>query len=116
MPDVRNIETVNAIAREYTSNGHNKSQALITVGYDETNAKSGKGLRVYDNPRVKKAIADIEAKTEEKQEKEQDRRNRMSDEDLQLAELMAKHRTHELSGDRPCKAEGRGNSAKMHNI
>jgi len=66
MPDIRNDETVEAIAQEYTSNGHNKSQALIKVGYDEVNARSGKGLKVYENPRLTEAIANIEAKTAKK--------------------------------------------------
>ncbi len=66
MPDIRNDETVEAIAQAYTSNGHNKTQALISAGYDPVNADSGKGQRVYGNQRLIDAIAKIEAKTAEK--------------------------------------------------
>ena len=57
MPNICNNETIETIAENYCSNSFNKSQALITTGYDEAYAKSGTGLKIYDNLRVKAAIA-----------------------------------------------------------
>ena len=58
-------EKVNAIAQEYCTNGLIKSVALITVGYSE-NYATHNGLKLFDNDRVKTAIAKIQAKAAEK--------------------------------------------------
>lgn len=58
-------ERVNAIAQEYCSNGLLKSVALKTVGYSDSYATHN-GLKLFDNDRVKAAIARIQAKAAEK--------------------------------------------------
>ena len=55
-------EKANAIASEYMTNGHNKVQALLAVGYSVNYANHG-GLKLLDNDRVKQAIARIQAKS-----------------------------------------------------
>ena len=62
MPTISDPNTVKAIAQEYISNGRNKPKALITVGYSESYANSGKGTRLYGKKAVKEAIAVLEAK------------------------------------------------------
>ena len=58
-------ERVDAIAQEYCKNGLVKSVALITVGYSRPYALHN-GLRLFDNVRVKAAIAKIQAVVAEK--------------------------------------------------
>ena len=69
MPTIRDENTVDIIAREYCSNGHNKAKALHTVGYGRNYAYSGQATKLYEKPALKKAIEAIEgqrkAKTEE---------------------------------------------------
>ena len=60
MPNIKDQSTVEAIAREYCSNGRCKVRALITIGYKERYANT-RGLKVvYDNVRVKEAIKAID--------------------------------------------------------
>lgn len=64
MPSIKDDSTVEAIAREFTSNGRNKEQAMRTIGYAVSSCKSGKAVRdVYGNLRVKQAIARIDAES-----------------------------------------------------
>lgn len=73
MPSIKDNSTVEAIAREFTSNGRNKERAMRTIGYAESSCKSGKAVKdVYGNLRVKQAIARIDAKTSEKIEHNQE--------------------------------------------
>lgn len=66
MPNIKDQSTVNAIARAFTSNGRNKTQGMITVGYDKAYADSGKGQKsVYGNIRVIEAIKAIDDKMTE---------------------------------------------------
>jgi hypothetical protein len=61
MPTISDPNTVRAIAREYVTNGRNKAQALITVGYKPSYANSGKGTILY----AKKAVIDEISKFEQ---------------------------------------------------
>ena len=62
IPNIKDDSTVEAIAREFTSNGRNKTQAMITVGYDPVYADGGRGQNsVYGNTRTKEAISRIDA-------------------------------------------------------
>lgn len=61
-------EKAQVIAAEYCTNGHKKSRAMIDVGYAESYATSGEGLKVYDNVRVIEAIKAFMAKVSEKVE------------------------------------------------
>ncbi len=70
MPSIKDKLTVRAIAREYCSNGRNKEQAMRTIGYAESSCKSGKAVKdVYGNLRVSAAIAVIDDKSAEKQQR-----------------------------------------------
>lgn len=60
MPNITNNETVQAIAREYCSNGLKKVEALVEAGYSESYARAI-GLKLYDNVALKQAIEGIEA-------------------------------------------------------
>lgn len=63
MPNIKDKSTCDAIAREFCSNGRNKEQALISVGYTKSYARSGYAhTQIYANPGVKAAIAKIDAK------------------------------------------------------
>lgn len=66
MPTIRNQETVDLIAQNYCSNGHNKEKALKTVGYSDSYAETLGHTKVYGNIRVKEAISKIEAKNKAK--------------------------------------------------
>lgn len=68
MPSIKNIETINAVAEAYTSNGHNKTNALRTAGYNEDYAHSGGGMKIYSNLHVIAAIKTITDKTSAKVE------------------------------------------------
>ena len=66
MPSIKDDSTVEAIAREFTSTGRNKTETLKTIGYTEKYADS-RGLKVvFGNVRVKEAIARLDAKTQAK--------------------------------------------------
>lgn len=67
MPSINDLNTVKAIAREYIANERNKEQALLTVGYKPSYARS-KGMKLYANPRLTKEIARLDAKSAEKSE------------------------------------------------
>ena len=69
MPSTRDNSTVQAIARAFTSNGRNKTEALKAVGYSDRYAETRGIKEVYGNVRVKEAIAAIDAKGAEKQER-----------------------------------------------
>ena len=56
MPSITNQETVDAIAQEYCTNGLIKSKALKAVGYTNRYAET-RGLKLYDNVRVKPCLA-----------------------------------------------------------
>lgn len=67
MPSIKDQSTVEAIAREFCSNGRDKAQGMRTIGYAESSCKSGKAVKdVYGNLRVQAAIARIDAKTAQK--------------------------------------------------
>lgn len=57
-----------AIAEEYCSNGRKKRDALRAVGYKESYACSGLGMKLYDNILVKRAIAEIDKQIASKAE------------------------------------------------
>lgn len=60
IPDIRDKSTVEAIAREFTSNGRNKEKALRKIGYSDSYC-STKGIgEVYSNVRVIAAIKAID--------------------------------------------------------
>jgi hypothetical protein len=60
MPNIKDQSTVEAIAREYCSNGRNKLEALKTIGYKESYYNTrGLGV-VYGNVRVIEAIRAID--------------------------------------------------------
>lgn len=63
MPSIKDQSTVEAIAREYCSNGRNEEQALLKIGYSKAYARSGLGNRVYSNILLKAAIAKIDGET-----------------------------------------------------
>ena len=67
MPDIRDKNTVNAIAKEYNANGRNKTQALVKAGYSKSYATGLKGMQLYDKQVLIDAInadqAKIDAKT-----------------------------------------------------
>ena len=62
MPKISDINTVNEIARHYVSNGHNKVQALLSAGYSNKYANE-RGLRLFNDARLCKAIASLEAES-----------------------------------------------------
>lgn len=51
-----------AIAAEYCTNGFKKVMALLSIGYKESYANNP-GLKLFDNVKVKRAIAKIQAST-----------------------------------------------------
>jgi hypothetical protein len=55
-------EKAGLIASNYCTNGFKKVQALLDSGYKTSYATSAVGLRLYDNIKVKEAIACIEAR------------------------------------------------------
>ncbi len=62
MPDIRDPNTAKAIAREYISNGRNRIEALVAVGYSESYAYSGKGTKLYGYEALIAAIHEQEVK------------------------------------------------------
>jgi hypothetical protein len=64
MPSIKNIETVELVAENYCSNGHNKTKAMVDAKYSPKYADTGQGQEfVFGNIRVKAAIARIVAET-----------------------------------------------------
>jgi hypothetical protein len=53
-------EKAQAIAIEYCTNGFKKVAALISVGYRQSYANCKRGLSLYNNVKVKSAIAKIQ--------------------------------------------------------
>ena len=74
MPNIKDQSTVDAIAREYCSNGRCKGKALEAIGYSRAYAiDSGRGCEVvFSNVRVKEAIRAIDEAKQEKYEHNQD--------------------------------------------
>ena len=67
MPRTINKEKAELLASIYCTTGHyNKSESMVLAGYKDSYARSGLGLKTYDNIRVKEAIARIEAKSRAK--------------------------------------------------
>ena len=60
MPSIRDQSTVEAIAREFCSNGRDKGSSLRDVGYSR-NYSEHSGLKLFDNVRLIEAIASIDA-------------------------------------------------------
>ena len=72
MPSIKDQSTVEAIAREYTSNGRNKTETLKAIGYSESYYNGGRSAEVvWGNERVIAAIARIDEKTAVKHEHNQ---------------------------------------------
>lgn len=67
MPSIKDKSTVEAIAREFCSNGRNKERAMKSVGYSENYAEH-RAECVLGNVGVKAAIAKIDGKTAKKAE------------------------------------------------
>jgi len=61
MANILSQEKANAIASAYMTNGYKKVEALLSVGYKTTYANSNVGLKLFDNVRVKEAVARINA-------------------------------------------------------
>ncbi len=62
MPSITDDNVVEAIAMEYLANGMVKCLALEAVGYTRQYSRT-RGLAVYDNVRVKQAIARLQGET-----------------------------------------------------
>jgi len=70
MPSIKDQSTVNAIAREFTTNGRNKEAAMRKIGYAESSCKSGKAVKdVFGNLRVREAIEAIDRESQAKASK-----------------------------------------------
>ncbi len=86
MPNIKDDSTVEAIAREFCSNGRNKAEAMLDVGYEPSYARGGRGQgMVYGNERVKAAIARIDSKTEARSEYDVDQCDKQYSEIITLA-------------------------------
>ena len=73
MPCIRDKSTIEAIAREFVSNGRCKQKALESVGYTENYAHA-RGLAVmFGNDRVKAEIARLDGETIAKYEHSRDK-------------------------------------------
>lgn len=66
MPDVRDDSTVEALAGMFCSNGRKREEAMWAVGYSKAYARSYCG-QMWANPRLKAAIARLDAKQGAKQ-------------------------------------------------
>ncbi len=68
MPDIRDPNTVKAMAKGYLANDRDKSKGLMEAGYSRSTAYSGRCTILYDRTEVKQAITGLEqelsAKTE----------------------------------------------------
>ena len=86
MPNIKDKSTVNAIAREFTSNGRNKTSALKAVGYKSSYYLGGRSDKaVWGNERVREAIAKIDAETAKKASRTVQQLDDMYAEDRTLA-------------------------------
>lgn len=61
MPDIRDPNTVQAIAQGYMASDRGKEKGLIGAGFSESYARS-KGMKLYDRPEVIEAIRRLEVK------------------------------------------------------
>lgn len=61
-------EKAKAVATEYCKNGYKKAKALIDNGYSVKYARTGRGLKVFDNALVLAAITEIEDNKQAKAE------------------------------------------------
>ncbi len=69
MPSIKNKEVAQVVAQAYCSNGHNKTQAMVTAGYSHKYADTGAGQKfVFGNVRTIAAIESIEADTAQRTE------------------------------------------------
>ncbi len=105
MPNIKDESTVEAIAREFCSNGRNKEKGMLDVGYEPSYARGGRGQGiVYANERVRAAIARIDAKTRTKSVKSREERKQfwtdMMDDDT--ASRADRLRASELLGKSEC--------------
>lgn len=62
MPNIKDESTVQAIAREFTSNGRKREEAMISVGYTASYARSYCG-QMWANKALKAAIKAIDDKS-----------------------------------------------------
>lgn len=87
MPCIKDKSTVEAIAREFTSNGRCKQRALKAVGYSNAYAlEGGRGCDVvFSNVRVKAEIAKIDGEMAEKAGMTIKRMHQQYEEDRQFA-------------------------------
>lgn len=98
MPNINDDSTVEAVARAFTSNGRVKMNALMEVGYNKRYSRTC-GLKIYDNIRVKAAIARIDAKTWAKSVKSRKQRQEFWSDVMETAPNMSdKLRASELLG------------------
>ncbi len=65
MPSIKDQSTVKEIAREFISNGRNKTEALKSVGYSHKYIDNFAG-KIWGNIGLTTAIAEIDAKTAKK--------------------------------------------------
>ena len=65
MPHINDQSTINAIARSFCAENRDKGKALRSAGYSRHYSEHG-GLKLFDDVRVKNAIAKIDAKQGEK--------------------------------------------------
>jgi hypothetical protein len=91
MPNITNDVTVEAIAQAYTKGptSGNKTTTLILVGYNEYYANSGQGHKIYENQRLKKRIAQLQAKTAVKISYDHDKALRLLQENYDALEEKA---------------------------
>ncbi len=98
MPCIKDKSTVEAIAREFTSNGRNKLEALKTIGYEPSYYNTrGIGV-VYSNVRIIAAIAEIDAKQAEKAERTISELDQMYQHAYNLAEKRLDPNTNSMNG------------------
>ncbi len=84
MPDIRADSTIEALARAFTSNGRKQEQAMIDVKYSASYARKYCG-QLWANPRLKAAIARIDAKTAKKMDLSREGQHKKLEEALKMA-------------------------------
>ncbi len=72
MPSIKDDSTVEAIAREFTSNGRCQEKAMLAIGYSKAYARSGLGQRIYADIRVIAAIKALDGEKQAKYEHNQE--------------------------------------------
>lgn len=88
MPTILNQETVDQIAQNYCSNGHNKEKAMKDAGYSKSYAETLGHSIIYSNIRVIEAIAKVEAENKAKVEHNRE----ISLKNLETAYVMAREK------------------------